>query len=1370
MIELVWEGVIPNTHNKRYIIDSTDELSQLEVDFGNEAYCIADKTTYICNGSGEYVEKSSGGGGGGGSDLPPVTSADDGKFLRVEGGAWVKDKGDDVARTNGIYEEMTAGVAEQLASSAGTVRANPYLIRPTMPSETAYNVGAKNEQLVGGTIVHNQWIRNGDFYLSGEQFWQGHNCDLNYDGDGTLKIVVAESAAGNYAGIRYIGDDDDPTTKGYSAGHLFFYSATLTVPRSVSAEIGIYGDDSYTTQVSPGRQQCIYGVTYHYDTQLGGVHMSFPVGSNGLSSGDQVVINNIQLIDLTQMFNREVTDYLVNYYTLPTSVDSMIEQLAYYGFQFVNKYHPYNQGELLSVKPYLILDYGGGNLLDPNGIATLPPEYATYVVQGPCRSVYYTDDYGQRHTIDITRDGIYSYFSFSDLNPYGRPVYVEGFSKNETSMRRLISGEDRHSDYTYDMRRTNLFGKTIVRRYATVDMGTLEWFKGHPDDDYYQAIVPGMQPTTPDYYNQIYGLVTADYFADNLSAGRDRTVGRVFGNLAIRDTRYATVEEFAESLRGKILVYPRDVVDATTIDIVGDDPELRGVLHISAGYDGLVYDGDTIDVGTLWCDGTGVEAWLDYREIPVPCGHHTLYTVNLRDKLQYLPELPQYNDGDYYNIYISGDKMYLSESRAIEQEFMHLTPTETAGEYESDLSNGQIIAYLSNHKQIAVLFTIPGYGEAQFMSTMNSGVYNPDDDQSLFQVQVAAPTGELMVLYSDLQNAGSENTTWYLRTYDLSAEQIDVDYASLVAMRNGGNLVPGKKYRITDYETIINGSYDLSLIGGQGYLHYAKSAGHQFDIIVTALTNYSLSEDAKAAYHGEGSYYEPRDLEAWEIKYCLDNDTSRFLWANEDDGKGVIYYMKDEHDNEAGYDFTNIQFLRYALKGSEGRRPVGISQEYTFAYNEDLSPFGRFGTPYHLFAALQAYQQTGSYVNPFSLNYTGTPLSYYDYDFAVEGNILGAIQFAEVDDTYLNTFNAAWYYTWDYRGGDATGRQSSNCTGNSIGISGDLALVMQYDNYHIQGLPCNVWECYDSTVIVGNKLGEHCFYNTFKEGSNANQLGSGCVQNMFGYSTHYTVLGTACFANMIGDNCQNNVLENSSFNNTIYDSCESNSLGMFSRYNLIGDSCISNTIGADSSANILYTSCTQNVIGPACENNALGDNSFGNYLKDCIDVRVGDAAPPRSEAQHCTFSHCDSVALCTGGAHLTFTNAENINILSYSENSSFEECNVVKLGSASYSTFRNLSNVTFGEAAEDYDGDVTNSDIHNLSFVNFEGDTVQCVKTEGIIHQVTIPSSKNLHTYVYKLLGRTMTQSGLATIITTIDYGNETAEKTTDGGRTWTAL
>lgn len=56
------------------------------------------------------------------------------------------------------------------------------------------------------------------------------------------------------------------------------------------------------------------------------------------------------------------------------------------------------------------------------------------------------------------------------------------------------------------------------------------------------------------------------------------------------------------------------------------------------------------------------------------------------------------------------------------------------------------------------------------------------------------------------------------------------------------------------------------------------------------------------------SYFDKCNLNSWELKYCIDNDTNRFDWADLDNGKGVIYYMKDEWGNECPYDFKNIKF------------------------------------------------------------------------------------------------------------------------------------------------------------------------------------------------------------------------------------------------------------------------------------------------------------------------------------------------------------------------------------------------------------------------------------------------------------------------------
>ena len=127
-----------------------------------------------------------------------------------------------------------------------------------------------------------------------------------------------------------------------------------------------------------------------------------------------------------------------------------------------------------------------------------------------------------------------------------------------------------------------------------------------------------------------------------------------------------------------------------------------------------------------------------------------------------------------------------------------------------------------------------------------------------------------------------------------SAAQIAVSttYSELKALRDAGQLVPSAWYRITDYECTTSQADTMS-------------AGHQFDIIVLALDESHLSEEAYAAHHGtaaaaeenneqneqnnqnvqpaepgeeavagEGGrtrsvdYFANNKLEAWKLKYC----------------------------------------------------------------------------------------------------------------------------------------------------------------------------------------------------------------------------------------------------------------------------------------------------------------------------------------------------------------------------------------------------------------------------------------------------------------------------------------------------------------------
>lgn len=163
------------------------------------------------------------------------------------------------------------------------------------------------------------------------------------------------------------------------------------------------------------------------------------------------------------------------------------------------------------------------------------------------------------------------------------------------------------------------------------------------------------------------------------------------------------------------------------------------------------------------------------------------------------------------------------------------------------------------------------------------------------------------------------------------SQLIETTYKQLRYLKDISSLIPGASYRITDYVTTTVQSE-------------TKSAGHQFDVIVTAISENEFNENAKACKHEGDTYFQNCDLNAWEIKYSIYNDVDRFAWADyypknigstttstisptntettsttlppgyviNEEGKGVIYYMKDEFNNEAWYDFKNIQFLRPA--------------------------------------------------------------------------------------------------------------------------------------------------------------------------------------------------------------------------------------------------------------------------------------------------------------------------------------------------------------------------------------------------------------------------------------------------------------------------
>lgn len=111
-----------------------------------------------------------------------------------------------------------------------------------------------------------------------------------------------------------------------------------------------------------------------------------------------------------------------------------------------------------------------------------------------------------------------------------------------------------------------------------------------------------------------------------------------------------------------------------------------------------------------------------------------------------------------------------------------------------------------------------------------------------------------------------------------------IEWADLTSLAQTSALNPGAKYRITDYVTTVD-------------QENCRSAGHAFDLIVTAIDHHTLDEHATATLPSNGDDhfnarpfhvpdYQPYleyarvPLESWEIKYCLDNDKTRFKFAD----------------------------------------------------------------------------------------------------------------------------------------------------------------------------------------------------------------------------------------------------------------------------------------------------------------------------------------------------------------------------------------------------------------------------------------------------------------------------------------------------------
>ena len=413
----------------------------------------------------------------------------------------------------------------------------------------------------------------------------------------------------------------------------------------------------------------------------------------------------------------------------------------------------------------------------------------------------------------------------------------------------------------------------------------------------------------------------------------------------------------------------------------------------------------------------------------------------------------------------------------------------------------------------------------------------------------------------------------------------EITYADLVTKRNNSQLIPGKSYRITDYVTTATQSD-------------TQSANHAFDVIVIADANNKLNENAHAIQHSGDMYFYGQKLESWEIKYCIDNDANRFAWADTTNGKGVIYYMKDEYDNECGYDFKNIQMKYYKITATTTKaaglvdtysasRQVGVStgsleppnctvdsSDYEWRYTFDL-----FLNNAHKDYSLNKYSSDIKYCHGNKINSSydkkGTSSSTTN-----KQRFINIISFRNDGTTSICHGNTFGYANFNFSFGDDCyiNNFGSNCYSNSFGSN-------CYSNSFGSNCKFNTFSNYCNHNIFGN----NCDSNSFDANCGSNIFGIGCDSNNF---------STMCNANIFGDNCHDNTFGFNCNYNTCGNSCFSNNFGNFALYNSFGNNCYSNTFVFSTPNPIESNSFGNECIGIEVVNGPLIFNIFGNGCKN----------------------------------------------------------------------------------------------------------------------------------------------------------------------------
>lgn len=377
------------------------------------------------------------------------------------------------------------------------------------------------------------------------------------------------------------------------------------------------------------------------------------------------------------------------------------------------------------------------------------------------------------------------------------------------------------------------------------------------------------------------------------------------------------------------------------------------------------------------------------------------------------------------------------------------------------------------------------------------------------------------------------------------------------------------------------GTYEIDGVDYDMWSKYEQIEGELEFVQTYALTPVVVQNGVLTVPPTGSTKTIPLSLSAWEIKYHLDNDKTLFNWASSN-GKGVIYYMKDEFGNEAEYDFKNVKF----------ERKIVSSVDKT---------------------VLSSLVGTHTWINDSSYAIHPGNTSKYFYTFFKEDG-------GTIIDSSLN------------------GECSNNIIKACHKTLNDNSVVRILNNIIIQQGESNFFdaECFDITLTnfnESNHFGMRCSniifqgggYNTITDrgraliiiSSSQNTFGTACYEiilksseaNVFEGVCRDIVLTNGDMGNVFGRGCSNITLGGYNYNNNFLENCNAISLQSYCNENSFGRD-VSNT-----NINVSFTKyCTigNNVKNVNLNGSSGGSNNYMQYITIGNNVQNMSFAPQRN--------------------------------------------------------------------------------------------------------------------------------------------------------------